>query len=66
LDGRDDYPAGEATDPQGASNGTARVLRGGSWNFYPRLCRCAIRNNDDPGDRSSNFGFRPVLDFGNP
>ncbi len=35
-----------------------RVLRGGSWNYYPRNCRGAVRNDWFPVDRSVDFGFR--------
>ena len=35
-----------------------RVLRGGSWNDYPRYCRSATRDSDRPDGRSFNPGFR--------
>jgi formylglycine-generating enzyme required for sulfatase activity len=35
-----------------------RVIRGGGWNLNARYSRSAIRNSDDPGDRSDNRGFR--------
>jgi formylglycine-generating enzyme required for sulfatase activity len=37
-----------------------RLLRGGSWDFNPRLCRSACRSNDAAGTRYSNVGFRVV------
>jgi formylglycine-generating enzyme required for sulfatase activity len=35
-----------------------RVLRGGSWNFYPRNCRSAYRNRNHPDNRVDVIGFR--------
>jgi formylglycine-generating enzyme required for sulfatase activity len=37
-----------------------RVLRGGSWINYPRLCRSAVRFNSRPAYRSFNVGFRVI------
>ena len=37
-----------------------RVLRGGSWYFFPRNCRSADRGGGEPDDRSGNNGFRVV------
>ncbi|MCK4795456.1 MAG: SUMF1/EgtB/PvdO family nonheme iron enzyme [Desulfobacteraceae bacterium] len=50
-------------NPTGPASGIYRVLRGGSW-FYPTAgCRVAIRFNLSALVRSSNIGFRVVLDF---
>ncbi len=35
-----------------------RVLRGGSWDFYPEYVRPANRYWFDPGYRNGNYGFR--------
>jgi formylglycine-generating enzyme required for sulfatase activity len=35
-----------------------RVFRGGSWDYYPRFVRVAIRFDDAPGNRSNGLGFR--------
>jgi uncharacterized protein (TIGR02996 family) len=37
-----DYPNNDVTDPQGPTSGQWRVLRGGSWNYDPQLCRSAV------------------------
>ena len=35
-----------------------RILRGGAWNYYPKLLRSAYRYATPPGIRLNNFGFR--------
>ncbi|HNK00692.1 MAG TPA: SUMF1/EgtB/PvdO family nonheme iron enzyme, partial [Accumulibacter sp.] len=45
-------------DPQGPPSGDHRVLRGGSWDYYGRHVRSALRNWYEPGSRFGNFGFR--------
>ena len=35
-----------------------RLLRGGSWVNFPRLCRSAFRGKDPPGSRDDGIGFR--------
>jgi formylglycine-generating enzyme required for sulfatase activity len=57
------YPAGSQTNPQGASTGTGRVIRGGAFNtfnFQDEL-RCAYRRFCSPDLKNSNCGFRCVL-----
>ncbi len=41
-----------------AGGGTARLLRGGSWHNFPRICRSAYRNSDHPDYRIGIIGFR--------
>jgi formylglycine-generating enzyme required for sulfatase activity len=53
-----DYPSGSVTDPTGAASGSYRVIRGGSWNYYPLLCRSASRFRFSPGFRHHYLGFR--------
>ena len=53
-----DYPSGSVTDPIGPSNGSDRVVRGGSWCYYARRCRSAYRGYRAPGGRDDDLGFR--------
>jgi formylglycine-generating enzyme required for sulfatase activity len=55
------YPAGAATNPQGAQKCSCRVVRGGSWNGYAFLCRSANRGSGNPADANLGIGFRAVL-----
>ena len=56
-----DYPDGSASDPVGPSDGTRRVLRGGSWYDYGRSLRSANRHGDSPDYRYYYLGFRLSL-----
>ena len=56
------YGSGKETNPKGPSEGSYRVLRGGSWRSDVRRCRVACRNCADPdGRRRSGLGFRIAL-----
>jgi formylglycine-generating enzyme required for sulfatase activity len=52
------YSSSAQQDPAGASSGSDRVSRGGSWSGTAGRCRVASRNYDTPGDRYRNLGFR--------
>ena len=41
-----------------AESGSNRVNRGGGWNNNASHCRSSNRNNDTPGNRNNNLGFR--------
>lgn len=57
-----EYPKLPVTDPIGPSEGTFRILRGGSVLGAPATCRSACRYGLPPKDCfSANLGFRVVL-----
>jgi len=53
-----DYSSGDKTDPIGASSGSVRVFRGGSWTVTPRSSRVAYRVWNLPGFRNVYVGLR--------
>jgi formylglycine-generating enzyme required for sulfatase activity len=52
------YPRGLATDPEGPSSGSDRVLRGGGWYDGVLRCRSGFRSYFSPDFRCSFFGLR--------
>ena len=58
--GKDYYSESPAADPQGPNSGESRVVRGGSWDLYPRYIHSSFRGRADPGVRDFYFGFRCV------
>jgi len=60
------YSLKETTDPTGPAQGSARVVRGGSWSSFERGCRCASRMNLNPAHQMKTVGFRVVLEAANP
>jgi len=50
-------------DPRGASGGSPRVLRGGSWGNDAADCRTADRSTIGPTNRNAGNGFRLALSF---
>jgi formylglycine-generating enzyme required for sulfatase activity len=56
-----DYSASSQQNPKGASSGSDRVNRGGSWGGNAGYCRVAYRGDDSPGRRGDYLGFRVVL-----
>ena len=60
------YKTSPPKDPPGPDAGTERVLRGGSWCFYPGQCRSAFRVRNTPGARCDDDGFRVVLAISPP
>jgi len=57
------YPDTEhVEDPTGPDSGEHRVVRGGSWNSPPRLCRAAVRGQWAPDKCNHSTGFRVARD----
>jgi formylglycine-generating enzyme required for sulfatase activity len=52
------YGNSPVNDPLGASEGSKRVIRGGSWFDVAGLCRSAYRFGHEPGYQSKDVGFR--------
>ena len=55
------YSSSSQTNPTGATSGSDRVFRGGSWGNSARLCRSSGRDGITPGFRDSSLGLRLVL-----
>ncbi|MEE1212949.1 MAG: SUMF1/EgtB/PvdO family nonheme iron enzyme [Treponema sp.] len=49
---------GNATDPTGASTGSYRIYRGGSWRYYAYDASVCSRSVNDPDFLDSSLGFR--------
>ncbi|MEI6408443.1 MAG: SUMF1/EgtB/PvdO family nonheme iron enzyme [Bacteroidota bacterium] len=56
--GSDYYKNSPTKNPGGPATGSYRVLRGGSWNYYPQGCRVAFRSYYRPTSRLNGIGFR--------
>jgi formylglycine-generating enzyme required for sulfatase activity len=52
------YPPGNATDPDGPPQASARVVRGGGWNGIGSYGRASDRGRYEPSHRYSRLGFR--------
>ena len=55
------YSSNSQTNPTGASTGSNRVLRGGSWFNYAWIVRVSNRSSCTPGDRGNCGGLRLAL-----
>ena len=56
------YSSGSQTDPRGPASGSARVVRGGSWDgSFAYGCRAAYRSDYYPPYGYDGLGFRCVL-----
>jgi formylglycine-generating enzyme required for sulfatase activity len=54
------YPSGAQTDPKGASSGSDRMSRSGSWVNHAAILRSTDRFSESPSNRHANVGFRLV------
>jgi formylglycine-generating enzyme required for sulfatase activity len=54
--------AREEIDPQGPAAGKGRVVRGGSFDYFPASCRCAARSSAPESYQLNRIGFRVVLE----
>ncbi|MBF0584006.1 MAG: formylglycine-generating enzyme family protein [Magnetococcales bacterium] len=52
------YANSPRENPKGASDGSSRVYRGGSWGDGPAYVRSADRGSGGPGGRIFDLGFR--------
>jgi len=52
------YKNSPKNNPQGASSGSYRVYRGGSWRNYAKICRVAYRSSYNPDYSYNILGFR--------
>jgi sulfatase modifying factor 1 len=55
-----DY-TGDETDPVGPTDGTSRIVRGGSWSYAASHCASAMRSWNHPDNTIWLLGFRPVV-----
>lgn len=55
------YSSDRISNPVGASSGSDRVYRGGSWSNYARNARASDRHWSGPGDRGLHLGLRLVV-----
>ena len=55
------YAISPSNNPKGASSGSNRVYRGGSWGSLARRCRVSYRGSCTPSFRNFNLGLRLAL-----
>ncbi len=58
-DNYQDAPSDGSAWVTGGNNGL-RIMRGGSWNALPVLCRSAFRSSRKPDQKGNGIGFRVV------
>jgi formylglycine-generating enzyme required for sulfatase activity len=55
------YEKGPSRNPQGASHGRRKVIRGSGWESEAPLLRSAHRLSSDPKNRNHSLGFRCAM-----
>ena len=60
---RPDYPEVAVTDPTGPTEGKYRIIRGGSWGYFARGCRCAARSSAPASYQLKQTGLRIVMEM---
>ncbi|MEI6765327.1 MAG: SUMF1/EgtB/PvdO family nonheme iron enzyme [Bacteroidota bacterium] len=55
------YEKGPTQNPEGPTDGTERIYRGGFWGANSGDCRASFRNYSNPGNRGGSVGIRLVL-----
>ena len=55
------YSSAAQTNPTGASTGSYRLYRGGSWFNDAKGCRSSYRDSSTPDDRGNGLGLRLAL-----
>ena len=55
------YESSPSENPKGATSGSLRVNRGGSWRLTTVYCRLTNRNGNGPSFREQFLGFRVAL-----
>lgn len=61
----DDYQGAPSDGSSWLNDGNSeyRILRGGSWDSFPQLCRSASHFSEDASITDKKFGFRVVCSF---
>ena len=55
------YSYSPERNPQGATAGTRRASRGGSWRHQIKFSRCAARSSLPPSFKYADYGFRVAM-----
>ena len=59
------YSSDAQTNPEGPTNGSHRVMRGGSWFDEEGLCRVSMRSTNLPTEKNNVIGLRLALSSDN-